>query len=286
MSSEKIQERKLPKFARVMITPPQDESSKDLKLSSSTEKRDSKLLQVHINEAGGSSGSSEGSDIEKPADIEKVVETTELFTQPNSPKGASSSFYDPRPRRRYSAWIVHSQSSAICFFHENYSRSSRSSQGVTSFLLQVLLIGIIVKEMGEDYISAKGSSFKSISKNIEFQEVAAAFLMSVAANFFTLVVLSCCAVNRLPSVDCTEADRIRILSQINKKEISRFVVVSFFVVLAIVAIGVIELGLNESESIFWFFCAFIAVLLDFSVIQITKVIVYKCFGAKFVLPSY
>lgn len=285
-SIERVEENRKPKFAKVVITPPADLSSKSLQnMSGYAEKRDSKLLQIKIEDQGPSSGSSEGSDLGKPQDIEKVVENTELFTQPNSPKGGTSSIFELRPIRKYSCLIVHIYISSFCYFHENYSRSSRNSQGIITFLLYLLLQGLIIKGLGHSYTLSKGTSIESISQSLKFEDLAISSFLVILSNTVTLISICCCFKNRLPPVDSTEQDRIRILNKINKKEGIRFVFVAMIIILLIISIGIIELSLEIEDSKLWFVLLALSFLFDCFFIQLVKMAVYKLFGSRFILPS-
>ena len=286
-SIERVEENRKPKFAKVIITPPEDLSSKSIQnMSKYSEKRDSKLLQIKIEDQVPSSGSSEGSDLDKPQDIEKVVENTELFTQPNSPKGGTSSIFELRPIRRYSCFIVHIYISSFCYFHKNYSRSSRNSQGVVTFLLYILLQGFIIKGLGHSYTLSKGTSIESLSRSLNFEDLAISSFLVIISNIFTLISIGCCFFNRLPPVDSTEQDRVRFLNKINKKEGVRFVLVATIIIILIISIGAIEIGLEIEDSRLWFVLLAISFVFDCFCVQFVKMIIFRLLGSRFILPSF
>ena len=81
----------------------------------------------------------------------KYGESANLFTMPDSPRQVNQfrnnddqEISNFEPRTKYSSWIVNYYFSALLYNHSNYSRFSRCSQGVCSFYLKTVLIGLLV----------------------------------------------------------------------------------------------------------------------------------------------
>lgn len=279
LSSNSI--KKSPKFAKILT--PSLESSENPSQLSEIKPVESNFIQVMENDP--QKVSLELAENEQAQD--KHLENTDLFTAPNSPRSKVIMFTaNEQVRRRYSPCMGNYLVSGLCFYHENYSRAVRCSQGVCSYFIYIILIGFVVKATGEEYSKNKGTTVSEIMANIEFQDVAVAFVMTVLANFTLLLIICTCFRNRLPAAFSTEQDRLRILSKNNRKEIFRFAFVSIFIVFILIGIGVLELGMKEQQSVFWFSCEIIAFLLDCFLVQIVKVLIFRFVSQDLILPSY
>lgn len=283
---EKSSEKKGPKFAKVLSKDldspnPESENSGIPSQLSEIKPADDNVAQVDPNDL-------KISESEEP-DImhDKHSDNTDLFTAPNSPRKKILMFTANEPvKRKYPACIGNYYLSGLCFYHENYTRAVRCSQGVCSFFIQTLLIGLVIKGTGEDYSESKGKSFSKIFSNIEFQDISVAFVMTIVANFTVFIGICACFRNRMPAAFATEQDRLNIMSKNSKKEIFRFVIIAGVVLFLTLGIGILELEMKEQQSIFWFCCELIAVIFDFCCVQTIKVLIFGLISQGLILPSY
>ena len=221
---------------------------------------------------------------------EKNPEKTELFTQPDSPhtrhmirrkKGADQEapVFDDDTPVVYPSFIADYYFSAILFYHENYSRFSRCAQGVCSFFLQTILIGLIVDGMGGTYADDKGQSLESQVSGLLFQDVAISFSMVIVSNF--IVGMMICVFFRRPKIvpGMEETYRNR------KKEFIGLVIIIVIIFGTVIGVGLLEMSMRYTMSMLWLICLFVAFIFDFFLIQILKVLVYNYFSPGFILPS-
>ena len=175
--------------------------------------------------------------------------------------------------------------SALIFYHEVFSRVSRCAQGVASFLLQVLTVGLILAGMGSKYAEDKGKRFDVKVRNVLFQDVAVAFSMAILCNLLTSVLLVLVFRKRLISQYAFDSER-GDLSQGNKKvEMTGLVIFSLVIIGSVVGTGLTEMNMNRDGSILWAIVLFIAFIFDFFLIQMCKIGVYNYLMPGLVLPS-
>ena len=227
---------------------------------------------------------------------EEKYENTELFTQPSSPRNQlqfrRKKHEDQKIHqlnevqdRVYMAWVANYFFSALIFYHEVFSRVSRCAQGVASFLLQVLTVGLILAGMGSKYAEDKGKRFDVKVRNVLFQDVAVAFSMAILCNLLTSVLLVLVFRKRLISQYAFDSER-GDLSQGNKKvEMTGLVIFSLVIIGSVVGTGLTEMNMNRDGSILWAIVLFIAFIFDFFLIQMCKIGVYNYLMPGLVLPS-
>lgn len=228
----------------------------------------------------------------KPLEEEKF-EMTELFTQPDSTtnrfrkqKHAEQEVMhiDDEQPRPYPGWIADYFFSAILFYHSNYSRFSRCAQGVCSFFLQTIFIGIIISQMGNAYADDKGGSLETIIKNLVFQDVAISFCMVILANALMGMLLCCFFNMKTVNQFLTETERNAILRKnIVMSRIGTGVVI-LIIIGTVIGVALIEREMTAAGSLLWVACLFIAFLFDFFLIQILKVLIFTYSFTGLILP--
>ena len=231
----------------------------------------------------------------KPLEEEKITENTELFTQPDLPRGQSQfrrkkyenqeviNIEEEAPRR-YTGWIADYYFSAVLFYHVNYSRFARCCQGVCSFFLQTILIGIIINGMGTKYADDKGSDLDSQAKNIVFQDVAISFSMVIISNLLVGMMLCCLLMKRTVNQFLSENERRSIEKRNMWRSRIGFGIAVIIIVGTVVGVGIIEMKMKPTGSLLWVICLFIAFIIDFFLVQILKVLVYGYYAPGFILP--
>jgi hypothetical protein len=230
----------------------------------------------------------EGRNLKRPAESDKFPENTELFTQPDSPnnrnlrrkKGVEQEvpMFEENEEIRYPGFIADYFFSAVFYYHENYSRFSRCAQGVCSFLLQTILIGVILSGMGNSYAEDKGRSFGTLLGNLMFQDVAVAFSMVIVSNLL-LGALLCLFFRRPPVVSGSEEVRGS-----RKKEFFGLFIMLLIIFGTVIAVALLEMSMDHMFSVLWVICLFIGFLFDFFCIQLIKVLVFNYFSPGLILP--
>ena len=223
------------------------------------------------------------------------TEGTQLFTQTDTDrqhyrrtkKGQDIyqevHIFEDTTRMKYPMWIADYYVSGVLFYHEIYSRFSRHSQGVASYLLQILLIGIILKGLGNAYIDDKGSSLEDQAGNIQFQDVGIALAVVLVTNI-VVWSLEFSLFQKIRPVG-GNAERLRIQRENRCKAKIGFLILLLVVVGGIVSIGFIEMTMDIQGSLLWVCLIFISFLFDCFFVQILKVIIYHRYVEGIALPS-
>lgn len=233
--------------------------------------------------------------LQKPIEEEKIAENTELFTQPDSPKGRMQfrrkkhddqeiPNIEERQELRYVAWIANYFFSAIMLYHENYTRFSRCCQGVCSFLLQAIFIGLIISGLGSSYGEDKGNTIDSQVSNLIFQDIAIAFSMVIVTNLIVGAML--CLFFRRTKVQqyYSDGDKLRIDKNNKLRERIGIAFVLMIIIGTIIGVGFLEMSMLSTGSMLWVICLFIAFIFDFFVVQILKMVIYNYFWPGLILP--
>ena len=234
--------------------------------------------------------------LETPKEDEKYGENTNLFTMPESPRQMTHfrrkkhedqeiQNFEEEPYSKYSSWIVDYYFSALLFYHSNYTRFSRSAQGICSFYITTILIGSIIGGMGTDYADTKGNTLNSQSSTLEFQDVAISFSMVFISNFLVGILLYFLFFRRPINQHLTESEKEKIDYDNRKRTRIGIGIVIFIIVATIIAVALVEMNMNRSGSILWVICMFIAFLFDFFFIQLIKVLIYNYPFGEIILPS-
>jgi hypothetical protein len=234
--------------------------------------------------------------VENKGPEEEKFENTELFTAPNSPRGANQFRRKKHEdqeipnmlqmeERNYSPWVADYFFSAVLYYHEVFSRVARCTQGVASFLMQVLFIGLVLSGMGDQYAEDKGRRFDVKVANLEFQDVAVGFSMVILCNFFTSLLLVFIFRKVLISPYTFDSERNEFIKKNKKIEMVGLMVFSLIILGSVIGTGILEMMMVRDQSVLWVIILFIAFVIDFFLIQILKIAVYHYLTPGLILPS-
>lgn len=230
----------------------------------------------------------------KPENEKYHVEGTQLFTETGTERirfrrnkkdgEVNQEFQNPDDERivKYSMWIADYYWSAW-LFHRIYSRFSRHSQGIMSILVQILLIGVVIKGYSGEYVNSKGKSLNGQAGNLIFQDVAVAISMALISNLAVAPVV--CLFFKQEKIIGSENERKTGAKKQKYRRNTGVILIAVTVIGASIGVGVIEMSMQVPSSLLWLCCIFLSFIFDFFIIQPIKALMYKNISESIFFPT-